>query len=69
MQLLVLIMSTTETGEALYETQEEGGVPSTMNAVPTMATFPVENALSPPSMDKKSQRCKMIFVECNSEHQ
>jgi hypothetical protein len=54
-------MSTTATGEALYETQEEGGVPSTMSAVPTMSTFPVESAFSPPSMDKESQPSEIIF--------
>jgi hypothetical protein len=45
---LSLIMSISkDTGEPLYETQEEGGVPSTINAVP------VESDLSPPSIDKK----------------
>jgi hypothetical protein len=40
-------MSTTDTEEALYAMEEEGGVPITRNVVP------VESDLSPPSMDKK----------------
>jgi hypothetical protein len=61
MLLLALIMSTTDTGEVLYETQEERGVPSTMNAAHTMDTFLVEGALSQPLMDKKSQPRNIIF--------
>jgi hypothetical protein len=48
-------MSTTDTEEALYETQEEGGFPSTMDAVP------VESGLSPPSMDNNLQPCKILL--------
>jgi hypothetical protein len=39
--------TSTDTEKALYESQEEAGVPSTMDAVP------VESDLSPPSIDKK----------------
>jgi hypothetical protein len=55
-------MSTTDTEEALYETQEEGGVPIRMYDDPTMDAIPVEGDLSPPSiMDSKSQPCKIIL--------
>jgi hypothetical protein len=52
---LALIMSTTDTEEPLYETQEEGGVPSTMDAVP------VESILSLSTIDKKKKRSKIIL--------
>jgi hypothetical protein len=49
-------MSTTDTEAPLYETQEEGGFPSTMDAVPV-----VESELSPQSMDHILQPCKILF--------
>jgi hypothetical protein len=54
-------MSTTATEEPLHEMQEEGGVASTMNAVP------VESDLSPPSMDKK-QHPSIIILDFKEMH-
>jgi hypothetical protein len=53
-QYLALIMSTTDTEESHYETQEEGGLPSTIDA-------PVESSISPPSMNNNLPPCKVIL--------
>jgi hypothetical protein len=47
--------ASTDTEEQLYATQEEGGVPSTMDAVP------VENVLSLSTIDKSLNPSKMIL--------
>jgi hypothetical protein len=49
-------MSTTDTEEPLCETQEEGGFPSTINAVPE-----VESGLSPQSMEHILQPFKILL--------
>jgi hypothetical protein len=53
---LTLIMSiNTDTEEPLYAIQEEGGVPSTMDAVP------VESVLSLSTIDKNLKPCKVVL--------
>jgi hypothetical protein len=47
--------------------QEEGGVPSTMDAVPTMNAVPVEGDLSPPSMDM-SRKPSEVKLDIKVKH-
>jgi hypothetical protein len=50
-----------ETEESLHETQEEGGVPSTKDVVPTMDAVPIEGDISPQSMNEKRQPGKILL--------